>query len=79
MPNCEAVLMSEKTLLSNELKEDLFLCALLKCIAPRQLPITTSEYLEDGKIIFYKPNLKMQLILDEVKKLAAKPTESRGE
>lgn len=69
LPSCESIIMSEKTFLSDEWKEDPFLLILMKFIKPVQLPIKTSNYLEDGQMIFYKPNFEMQLILDEYRNL----------
>jgi NADH pyrophosphatase NudC (nudix superfamily) len=69
LPNCEAVIMSNATLESDEWKEDPFLLMLLKHIEPIQLLIKTSEYVEYGKVIFWKPNLEMQLLLDEYRNL----------
>ncbi len=64
-PSCKAVYMNNKTFLSDEWKETPLLLALLKCIAPNQLAIATSDFLDDGQLFFYEPNLEMQLILDE--------------
>ena len=69
VPDCKYIVMNQKTLDSESWQKDEFLNKLFEVIAPRQILIKISDFMEDDKILFYEPNEIMRKLLAEYRNL----------